>query len=194
MSNCHKHGRLKVICKNFGHGVHAKVSVVKRKSDGKLLIWKRPSSSSSVHQKAFRKEIERSKYWRRFGISKVDVCWHSDRRSLLKTYIKGKTLSQILKSDRNFFSKKKNRSTVALGKFLELLIDSGHYIQNLSCENLVFDGKQWQVIDSSNVHKRENSSDVKREYMKKFLGVWSKKIHSGNQTHYLETFLKKHCN
>ena len=193
MNICRKQGRLKVIRKNFGHGVHAKVSIVKRKSDGKSLIWKRPSSSSSVHQKAFRKEIERSKYWRKFGISKVKVCWHSDKRSLLKTYIKGKTLAQILKHDHNFFSKTKSHSTRALGKFLELLISSRHYIQNLSSENLVFDGKKWQVIDSSNVHKRESSSNIKREYMKKFFRVWSKKIHYGNQTHHLKSFLNKHC-
>ena len=193
MSNCHKQGRLKVIRKNFGHGVHAKVSIVKRKSDGKLLIWKRPSSGSSVHQKAFRKEIERSKYWRKFGISKVKVCWHSDKRSLLKTYIKGKTLTQILKQDHKFFSKTRSRSTKALGKLVELLIDSRHYIQNLSCENLVFDGKKWQIIDSSNVRKRESSSDIKREYMKKFFGVWSKKIHSHDQNHHIKSFLKKHC-
>ena len=193
MSNCHKHGSLKVICKNFGHGVHAKVSIVKRKSDGKLLIWKRPSSSSSVHQKAFRKEIERSKYWRKFGISKVEACWHSDKHSLLKTYIKGKTLAQILKHDHNFFSKAKNQSTRALGKFLGLLIDSRCYIQNLSCENLVFDGKMWQVIDSSNVHKRENRSEIKREYMKKFFATWSKKLHSRSKTHHVKSFLEKYC-
>lgn len=193
MSNHHKNGRLKVICKNFGHGVHAKVSVVKRKSDGKLLIWKRPSSSNSWHQKAFRKEIERSKYWRKFGISNVKVGWHSDKHSLLKTYIKGKTLAQILKHDQNFFSKTKSRSTRALGKFLGLLIDSRCYIQNLSCENLVFDGKKWHVIDSSNVHKREDISEVKREYMKKFFSVWSNKLDSDSETIHIKSFLEKYC-
>lgn len=193
MSDCHKQGRLKVIRKNFGHGVHAKVSIVKRKSDGKLLIWKRPSSSGSVHQKAFRQEIERSKYWRKFGISKVRVCWHSDKHSLLKTYVKGKTLAQILKHDHKFFSKTKNLPTRELGKFLELLIDSRHYIQNLSCENLVFDGKKWQVIDSSNVHKRESDSNIKQEYTKKFLGAWSKKVHSGEQTNHIKSFLNRYC-
>jgi hypothetical protein len=193
MNICRKQGRLKVICKNFGHGVHAKVSIVKRKSDGKLLIWKRPSSSSSVHQKAFRKEIERSKYWRKFGLSKVKVCWHKGKRSLLKTYIQGRTLAQTLKHDRNFFSKTKSRSTKALGKFLEILIDSRHYIQNLSCDNLVFDGKRWHIIDSSNVHKKESLSDIKQEYRKKFFGVWSKKLHSKSKALHIKSFLKKYC-
>lgn len=193
MGNDNKQRKLKIIRKNFGHGVHAKVSVVKRTSDGKLLIWKRPSSSSSTHQKAFRKEIERSKYWRKFGISKVKVCWHSDKQSLLKTYVKGKTLGQILKNDHHFFSNKKSRSTRELGKFLKTLISSKHYIQNLSCENLVFDGKIWQVIDSSNVHKRDNLSDIKQEYRKKFLGTWSKKTHSSEETHNLKSFLEKYC-
>ena len=193
MNICRKQGHLKVIRKNFGHGVHAKVSIVKRKSDGKLLIWKRPSSGSSTHQKAFRKEIERSKHWRKFDLGKVNVCWHKDKRSLLKTYIKGKTLTQILKRDHNFFSKTKSRSTKALGKFVELLIDSRHYIQNLSCENLVFDGKRWHIIDSSNVHKKESSSKIKQEYRKKFLVSWSKKLHSRSRTRHIKSFLEKYC-
>lgn len=73
MSSNHKHKHLKIISKDCGHGVHAKVSVVKRESDGKLLIWKRPTSNNPIHQKAFRKEIKRSRYWRKFGISKVKV-------------------------------------------------------------------------------------------------------------------------
>ncbi len=193
MSNNHKNGHFKIVHKDCGHGMHAKVSVVKRESDGKLLIWKRPQSDSPIHHKAFQKEIKRSKCWRKFGVSKVKVCWHSDKQSLLKTYIKGKTLTQILENDQSFFSKTKNRSTRALGKFLKTLISSRHYIQNLSCENLVFDEREWHVIDSSDVHERDNISKIKRDYKKKFFGIWSKKLHSEDNIHHLKSFLKKYC-
>ena len=189
----HRHDHFEIMHEDCGHGMHAKVSIVKRESDGQLLIWKRPASSNPEHQKAFRYEIKRSKYWRKFGISQVKVCWHPDKQSLLKTYIKGKTLAQILKDDSHFFSDLNRHSVKALGKFLRLLINSKHYIQNLSCENLVYDGKQWQVIDSSNVHGRESRSRTRREYKKKFLGIWSKRLHSDDEINHLKSFLEKYC-
>lgn len=193
MINHHKKERLKVIHKNCGHGIHANVSVVRREHDRKLLIWKRPRSNNPTHRKALQKEVKRSKYWRKLGISKVKVCWHSDKRSLLKTYIKGKTLAQILKDDQNFFSKTNSRHTRPLGKFLRILVNSRHYIQNLSCENLAFDGKKWHVIDSSNIHEKERRSKIRREYRKKFFEIWSKKLHSSHKIHYLKSFLEKYC-
>ena len=192
-SNHHDHSDLNVVHKDCGYGMHAKVSIVKRKSDGKLIIWKRPISNDHEHREALKKEIKRAKYWRKFGISKVKVCQHADKISLLKTYVKGKTLRQILEKDRHFFSEEKSRPLRELGKFLRTLIDSRHYIQNLSCENLVYDGKKWHVIDSSNVHKKESRSKIKRDYKRKYLGIWSKMIHSDNEIKSLKLFLKKYC-
>lgn len=189
----HKNENLDMVYENCGHGMHARISIVKRESDGKDIIWKRPISENPEHRKALRKEVKRAKYWRKFGISKVKVCWHPDHTSLLKTYIKGKTLTQILEKDHQFFSKTKNRSVKALGEFIRLLIDSKHYIQNLSCENLVYDGKRWHVVDSSNIHKRDSHSKIKREYRRKFFGIWSKTLHDDNDIRFLETFLKKYC-
>ena len=189
----HRHDHLEIIHKDCGHGMHAKVSIVKRESDGKMIIWKRPISDNPEHRKALRKEIKRARYWRKFGISKVKVCRHPDKISLLKTYIKGKTLTQILEKNNHFLSEAKNRSSRALGKFLRLLIDSRHYIQNLSCENLVFDGKKWHVIDSSNIQKRETRSKIKREYRRKYLGIWSGRIHSDEEIKSLKSFLKRYC-
>ena len=57
MSN--KEDHFKVIYKDCGHGARSKVSVVKRKSDGKLLIWKRPKSHNYIYQESFRKELEK---------------------------------------------------------------------------------------------------------------------------------------
>lgn len=193
MNNDHKQDNFKIIHENCGRGVHAKVSVVKRESDGKIVIWKRPVSSDPEHQKAFQKEIKRSRYWRKFGISEVKVCWHPDKKSLLKTYIEGKTLSQILKDDHKFFSKTDSQPVRALGKFLRLLVNSRCYIQNLSCENLVFDGKRWHVIDSSDVHNKESRSKIKRDYKRKFFRIWSDRLHSNDEINALKSFFKKYC-
>ena len=100
MNNNKYHNRkheFEVIHKNCGHGARSKVSLVKRKSDGKLFIWKRPKSRKYMYQESSRKELIKVKQWRKFGISKVKARWHPDRLSLLKTYIKGPSLKQILR-------------------------------------------------------------------------------------------------
>lgn len=185
----HKHEHFKVIYKNCDHGVHSNISVVKRESDKKLFIWKRAVSSDPRHQKSFQKEFEKAKLWRKFGVSKVEVCWHPDRRSLLKTYVKGYTLKQMLEKDRLRFSREESKPVKALREFIGLLINSKHYVQDLNRKNIVFDGNKWHIIDSSDIHKKLTHSETKREYKRKFLESWSKSLDSNKEIHSFESFL-----
>lgn len=184
----HKHQHYEIIHRDCGHGARSKVSIVKRESDGKLFIWKQPLFDDKWHHESLRKEIKKAKLWRKFGISKVKASWHPDRRSLLKTYIKGDTLDKILKKTPGFFAKE-SRPLKALREFVGLLINSKHYIYDLIGENLVFDEKKWHVIDSGSVRDRENRSEVKQEYKKEFLKSWAKELYSEEEIHYLESFL-----
>lgn len=194
-SNKHhsKHDHFKVIHRNCAQGVHGKISVVKRESDGKLVIWKRPRSRSHVHQESFRKEIKKSKYWRIFGISRVKVCWHKDKRSLLKTYIKGPTLKQMLRKGSIHFSNSNSKPVKALGEFIELLIHSEHYIQDVNRQNLVFDGEKWHLIDSSGIHGKINRSEIRERYKRSFLKSWSKSLKSNDEIQSLISFLNRYC-
>lgn len=182
----------RIIYKDCGTG-RSKVSVVKRESDGKLLIWKRARSYSPRRLESYRKEIDKSKYWRKFGISKVKVCWHPDKQSILKTYIKGKTLKQILKEKHSFFSKTDSKPVKALIKFLRLLVDSKYYIHDLKGANIVFDGDRWHVIDSGQVYSKKTRSATMREYRKNLLEKWSRGLDSNNEVKSLKSFLKKYC-
>ena len=184
----HNKRSFKIIHKDCGHGARSKVSIVKRKSDGKLLIWKQPLLDDNWHHESLRKEIKYSKFWRRFGVSKVKVCWHHDGRSLLKTYIKGITLGQILKENPEFFSKKCRRLK-ALREFLGYLIGSKHYIYDLIADNLVFDGKRWNIIDSGSARYRGSRSAVKREYKEELLISWSRELSSEQEINALKAFL-----
>ena len=57
-----RHDHFKIIYKDCGTG-RSKVSLVKRKSDGELLIWKRSRHSYNPRrQESYRKEIKKSKY------------------------------------------------------------------------------------------------------------------------------------
>lgn len=193
MNDHSKHEHFKYVHKNCGHGVHGVISVVKRKSDGKLIIWKQPRSSNSRHQKSFQQEIKKSKRWRQFGISKVRVCWHPDKKSLLKTYVKGPTLKQMLRNGKLHFSKTKSRPVKALGKFVSMIIDSKHYIADVNRQNLVFDGKRWHLIDSSAIHGKSSRSSTIQKYKKAFLRSWSKSIYSKKEEHALVSFIEKYC-
>ena len=188
----HNHDRLEMIHENFAHGMHANISIVKRESDKKLVIWKRPIADKPEHHEAIRKEIKRAKKWKMFGVSKVEVHWHPDKKSLLKTYIVGQTLRQILDNDQEFFSKIESKPIKKLAEFIERLIDSDHYINNLSCENLVFDGNRWHVIDSSEI-KEINSHKIKRKYERNLLEIWSRGLRSDDKIRSLQLFLEKYC-
>ncbi len=188
-----KRDHFKIVHGDCAQGVHGKISVVKRKSDGKLVIWKRPRSRDYRHHESFRQEIKKSKYWRKFGVSQVKVCWHPDNKSLLKTYIKGKTLKQMLRKGLIHFSKPNSKPVRALGELVEHLVDSGHYIQDVNRQNLVFDGDRWHLIDSSTIHGGTSRSITRHKYRTAFTRSWSKSLHSKDEIRSLDSFLNKHC-
>lgn len=188
----HKHDNFETVHENFAHGMHANISIVKRESDKQLIIWKRPIVDKPQHHEAIRKEIKLAKYWKKFRVSKVEVSWHPDKQSLLKTYIEGKTLRQILDEDQEFFSRLESKPIKTLEKFIDRLIDSEHYINNLSCENLVFDGNRWHIIDSSEI-KEISHSKIKQKYERNLLEIWSRGLRSDDKKNSLKLFLEKCC-
>jgi len=188
-----KRDHFKVVHGDCAQGVHGRISVVKRRSDGKLVIWKRPRSSNHIHQESFRQEIKKSKYWRKFGVSQVKVCWHPDKKSLLKTYIKGRTLKQMLRKGLLHFSDHGSKPVRALGELVGHLVGSGHYIQDVNRQNLVFDGDRWHLIDSSTIHGGTSRSIARQKYRTAFTRSWSKSLHSKDEIKYLDSFLNKYC-
>lgn len=177
--------KFKIIEEKCGHG-HARVSLVKRKSDGKLLVWKRPKpgrSSGSLGE-----QIKRSKFWRKIGISKVEMKWCPGRQSILHTFVDGHTLRHYLKNGEISFSEN-SKKLKALEEFVRRLMKSKSYIHDLKGSNIAWDGKNWNVIDSGKIDKKSNSSSTKREY-KKFLYVkWSNSIDSKKERSDLKEFL-----
>lgn len=183
----HKREQFTTIHKDCWHGARSKVSIIKRESNGELLIWKQPLLDDKWHHESLKKEIKYAKYWRKFGVGEVEACWHHDGRSLLKTYVKGDTLDQILEKNPGFFSGK-SRPLKALRELMGFLINSKHYISDLNGENLIFDGKRWHVIDSGSIYYRGSRSKVKREYKESLLRRWSKGL-SEQEINSLKLFL-----
>lgn len=183
----HKDEQFTIVHKDYGHGARSKVSIVKRESDGELLIWKQPLLDDEWHHKSLEKEFKYAKYWRKFGASRVEIDWHRDGRSLLKTYIGGDTLDQTLKKNPGFFSEK-SQPLKALGELIGFLINSKYYIQDLNGENLIFDGERWHIIDSGSIGYIGSRSETKQKYKESLLRRWSNGL-SEQEINSLKSFL-----
>lgn len=173
--------KLKII-KTLYKGHRSKIILVKRKS--KLCIWKR-SSRGHTGEQSLRRQLKRIKQWKKFGLSKVKAKWYKD--GILKTYVKGKDLKKIIKKRHNFFSKK-SKELKALKKFVKALIDSNRFIHDMKGLNIIFDGKNWNIIDSGPIYKKSRSS-AKKEYKKILYVKWSKLLDSKKERKHLKSFL-----
>jgi hypothetical protein len=193
--NICKHKKFKVTRENCDRGVHGKISIIKSNSDDKEFIWKRPTDKGKTHLDSFRKEIEKAKKWREFGLSKVKVVWHPDKKSLIKTLIKGPTLRQMLHSHPHFFSDTHNRINKELGKFVRCLVENRHYIQDLNRANLVYDKEchKWNIIDSSNIQRKRSRSETSSKFKKTFLRSWGSRLEPDKEKEALKDFLDKYC-
>jgi tRNA A-37 threonylcarbamoyl transferase component Bud32 len=181
--------------KNCGHGVHGNISIIKNKLDGNEYIWKRPVGNKRIHIKSFKKEIEKAKYWRKCGLSKVKICWHSDKKSIVKTLVRGPTLRQTLRNRPHFFSNIHNKVYKELGKFVECLVTNRHYIQDLNRSNLVYDKEndKWNVIDSSNIQTKRSRHEIANKFKQTFMKSWGSSLESHKEKEALEKFLNKYC-
>ena len=175
--------KLKTV-KTIHKGHRSKILLVKKGQ--KLCIWKRPTGHG--RKESLIKQLGRIKQWRKFGLSKVKAKWYDD--GILKTYVKGKDLSQIIKKHHHFFSKS-SKELKALEKFIEAMIDSKRFIHDLKGLNIIFDGKDWNIIDSGPIYKRSKSS-VKKEYRKVLYEKWSKYLDSQSERKDLKSFLAKY--
>ncbi len=172
--------KLKTV-KTLHKGHRSKILLVKRNS--KLCVWKRPSGHGS--EESIRRQLKRIKQWKKFDLSKVKAKWYKD--GILKTYVKGKDLKQIIKKHHDFFSSN-SKELKALEKFVANLIESSRFIHDLKGLNIIFDDHDWQIIDSGPIYKMSKSS-VKKEYKKILYIKWSKLLDSGNERKHLKSFL-----
>jgi len=179
---------LEVIEKDFASGKHSRVSLVRR-SDQTLWVWKRPKDDSKSHQMAFRKEIQRSKAWRELELSNVEVGWHEDKRSLLRTYVPGvMALDRI--QDRDFWTEQTYANErLALAQLIVHAAKQRAYLGDLNPKNLIFDGKRWQIIDSGSIRLKESPESTLQEYREKLMEQWSSRMHPAEHK-FLRDFLQ----
>lgn len=182
-----------IIAKNIWKGAHGRIQLVRRRSDNKVLVWKRPRSLSWIHINSFSQEIQKSKIWRRIGVSDINIYWHKDKMSIIKDYIEGPTLKEMLKKNPEFFSCS-SKPLKELGKFVKKLVKSDIFIGDVNKQNIIYDENRdkWQLIDSSHIYQ-DIFPDVKGKYKYYLVKSWSKSLNSKKEIHAMEKFLDEYC-
>ena len=163
---------MEIIEEDFASGKHARVSLV-RMPDQTLLVWKRPHDESKAHQMSFRKEIQRALQWRALGLSTVDVRWHDDQRSLLRTYVPGVTATERFKDREFWVGDACAKQRLALARLFRHAAHQCAYVTDMHPKNLIFDGLRWQVIDSGSIRLRDSPESTLQKYREKLIEKWS---------------------
>ena len=166
---------------------HGRNNIYTVKYNGHTCIWKKPKHSSHDRTESLKRQLQRIKFWRKHGLSNIKAIRH--KSGIIKTYVKGKTLKTIIDKDKHFFSGN-SKELRALRRFVDLLIDSKHFIHDMKKLNIVFDGDIFQIIDSGPIYKRSNKYSLKKEYQKILYIKWSSSM-DHDQKHHLKKFLKR---
>ncbi len=165
-----------IMKRNIGTGKHSVVDLVEETATKQLYAWKQPVTDAESHLLSFEEEIARSAIWRELGVSKVEVKWAEDHKSLFKTFVKGPTLREALNTNSSFLTDPTHPMHVALRVFLKNLFDSNQYIGDVNNKNLIFDGESWQIIDSGGISEKKSKDDAKAEYVEKLPLKWVKQV------------------
>lgn len=151
--------------------------------NGRTCVWKKPKNKSRTRTESLKRQLKRIKFWRKHNLSQIKAIKY--KNGILKTYIRGKTLKSIIDKDKHLFSGN-SKELRALRRFVDLLIDSRHFIHDMKGANIVYDGHDFQIIDSGPIYKNSN---VKNEYRKILYMKWSKLLDSKKERKYLKKFL-----
>ena len=163
---------VEVIKEDFASGKHARVSLV-RMPDQTLLVWKRPHDDSKAHHMSFRKEVQRAVQWRALGLSTVEVRWHEDHHSLLRTYVPGVTAMERFQDREFWVGDACVQQRLALATLFRHAAQQCAYVTDLHPKNLIFDGRRWQVIDSGSIRWRDSPESTLQKYREQLIERWS---------------------
>ncbi len=149
----------RMIRTHLGTGKNGRVSLIERLSDGALFAWKLPTVDDPKIHEAFAKEERYGKEWRRYGQTDMQVFFADDGVTLLKSFVQGPTLKKLMQQ-KNIFQHPESAEYQALVRFVRLVASSQQYISGLNAENIVFDGKRWQIIDGARATEMPTRADA----------------------------------
>lgn len=175
----------------IGRGKYSHVHLVRRTQDGKLFAWKIPTKySREKNYYPLQKHVGLHKIWTHAGLTQSEMVLSQDATSIFHEYIHGVTLRECYKTHPGFLGNFHHPLTKSLDCFVGKMLSQALVFKDLHTRNLVYDGRQWHIIDSqSPKHYDSPRRAWKKMYRwlylgtKQSLGKWRLPYHPLQRRH-----------
>ena len=134
----------------IGAGKSSRISLLKKTDSHTLYVWKLPANDSDKIIQDFKRLIERSRVWNQLGLSKGQISWGPDKKSLLQPYVEGATLRQAF-NNTDLLTDPDHELLLPLIEMFHRLASHKLFISGLNSENLIFSESSWRIIDSGSI-------------------------------------------
>lgn len=165
----HPGADFEIISRFNGVGKSGHVHKVRRISDGVLFAFK-VANITDAGLAEFKHEMKHLKNYQKHHIATVETFLDESGKNLLKEWVDGETLRDILINNPGILQKEKDIKTKSLVIFLENVIKQKVEIKGINAENIIFDkkSKTWKIIDGVSPHKVASEFEA-FEYIEKHL-------------------------
>ena len=177
-----------VLKPGYRKGLRGTISLVRRKNDGQLFVLKMVKGQEDPNH-SFANEMRSMGILQDLGLSKGNTFWAPDGESLLKTYVEGPTLTEVLRQNNNFFSEN-SVELEALKQLIMKLCKSSCYIGDLNSGNLIFNDQRWFIIDCGIIKYNLSYQERIERYHGRFIHRWQRHLPDDHHAQ-LINFLKK---
>ena len=148
----------------IGAGKSSRISLLQKNEDNTLYVWKQPANDSDKVKNEFHQLVKRSSIWQQLGISKGEIFWAPDNKSILQQYIDGFTLRHAFKHT-TLLTDPDHPLLPSLIKIFQQMVSNKIFISGLNTENFIFGQSNWSIIDSGSISRMSSPQLVwKRQY------------------------------
>lgn len=157
----------------IGAGKSSRISLLQKNEDNTLYAWKQPVNDSDKIKNEFRQLVKRSSVWYQLGISKGEIFWAPDSKSILQQYIEGFTLRHAFKHT-TLLTDPEHPLLPPLLKVFQKMVSNKMFISGLNSENFIFDKSNWLIIDSGSISRMSSSWLVWTKQYKRLGKHWAR--------------------
>jgi hypothetical protein len=151
--------------------------------------WVRYAVTNDDDRDQYKRVIERFRVLEELDLANgITAKWSSDGKAFDRTYIKGKTLKEIIETEPTFFTDSKHPAAIAFKNLFEELTRKKVYVGAMTSNALVYDGEKWNIIKPGRIRQREKLGLLIGEYVESLFASWSHNHpeHKANIKSYLE--------
>ena len=157
----------------IGAGKSSRISLIQKNEDSTLYVWKQPGNDSDKIKNEFHQLVKRSSVWYQLGISKGEIFWAPDNKSILQQYIEGFTLRYAFKHT-TLLIDPEHPLLPPLIKVFQQMVFNKIFISGLNTENFIFNNSNWFIIDSGSISRMRSPQLVWTRQYKRLSRHWAR--------------------